>query len=135
MNQTIPQISIDLNRPEPLAQQIVDGIRVLLIRGTLRPGDLLPSSRRLARELAVHFNTVAAAYRQLEAEGWLALRRKRGTVVLERETPSVRNKQHEALRTDFIEDLARLLARYVAQGLSEADVNEALEQELAGRKS
>lgn len=135
MNQTIPQISIDLNRPEPLAQQIVDGIRVLLIRGILRPGDLLPSSRRLARELAVHFNTVAAAYRELEAEGWLALRRKRGTVVLERETPTIRNKQHKALRADFMEDLARLLARYESQGLSEDEVNEALTQELSGRKS
>ena len=37
--------------------------------------------RHVAVELGVHFNTVAEAYRQLAAEGWLDLKHGRGAVV------------------------------------------------------
>ncbi|WP_243384161.1 PLP-dependent aminotransferase family protein [Geothrix alkalitolerans] len=55
---------------EPVFQQIAQAIRGDIRRGRLRPGDALPGSRTLARTLAVHRNTVLAAYRELEAEGW-----------------------------------------------------------------
>ena len=56
---------------EPVFQQIARAIRGDIRRGRLRPGDALPGSRSLARTLAVHRNTVLAAYRELEAEGWI----------------------------------------------------------------
>lgn len=56
---------------EPIFQQIAQAIRGDIRRGRLRPGDALPGSRSLARTLAVHRNTVLAAYRELEAEGWI----------------------------------------------------------------
>jgi GntR family transcriptional regulator/MocR family aminotransferase len=55
---------------EPVFQQIAQAIRGDIRRGRLRPGDALPGSRSLAHTLAVHRNTVLAAYRELEAEGW-----------------------------------------------------------------
>ncbi len=55
---------------EPVFQQIAQAIRGDIRRGRLRPGDALPGSRSLAGTLAVHRNTVLAAYRELEAEGW-----------------------------------------------------------------
>ena len=45
------------------------------------PGTLLPSSRALAAELALARNTVADAYGQLVAEGWLTARQGAGTRV------------------------------------------------------
>jgi GntR family transcriptional regulator/MocR family aminotransferase len=39
--------------------------------GRLAPGVLLPSSRSLAADLGIARNTVADAYGQLVAEGWL----------------------------------------------------------------
>ncbi|MBI1753001.1 MAG: PLP-dependent aminotransferase family protein [Acidobacteria bacterium] len=56
----------------PLFQQIAQAIRGDVRRGRLRPGDALPGSRSLAQTLGVHRNTVLAAYRELEAEGWTA---------------------------------------------------------------
>ncbi|MEE4305039.1 MAG: GntR family transcriptional regulator, partial [Wenzhouxiangella sp.] len=79
-----PALAVDVDSDVPIVQQIVNGLRRLLVGGELSPGDALPSSRALARDLGVHFNTVAQAYRTLEAEGWLALKRRAGTVVLER---------------------------------------------------
>ena len=55
---------------EPVFQQIAGAIRADIRRGRLRPGDALPGSRTLAGTLGVHRNTVLAAYRELEAEGW-----------------------------------------------------------------
>ena len=58
-----PRIRIDLNSPVPATRQIADGLRVELVEGRLKPGTDLPSVRRIAMELGVHFNTVAEAYR------------------------------------------------------------------------
>lgn len=60
-----------------IARAVVGDIR----SGRLRPGDALPGSRRLARSLGVHRNTVLAAYDELIAEGWLWTRAAGGTFV------------------------------------------------------
>ena len=52
--------------------------------GRLLPGTRLPSSRVLATDLGIARNTVADAYAQLVAEGWLAARHGSGTWVAER---------------------------------------------------
>src|SRR5690606_21134418 len=50
--------------------------------GLLTPGTRLPAVRQLATDLGVAANTVAKAYRQLEAEGHVETRGRGGTVVL-----------------------------------------------------
>ena len=52
--------------------------------GRLAPGTRLPSSRALAADLGLARNTVAEAYAQLVAEGWLTARRGSGTTVADR---------------------------------------------------
>ena len=56
----------------PLAEQICDGVRAAVTRGTLRSGMELPSSRELARRLGVSRNTVLAAYDELRSVGVVA---------------------------------------------------------------
>jgi GntR family transcriptional regulator/MocR family aminotransferase len=56
-------------------------LRDALRSGRLAPGTRLPSSRSLARDLGLARNTVAAAYAQLVAEGWLEGRQGAGTRV------------------------------------------------------
>lgn len=60
-----------------IAQAITDDIR----RGRLPAGARLPGSRELAASLAVHRNTVVAAYDELQAEGWIETSPARGTFV------------------------------------------------------
>jgi len=57
--------------------------------GTLAAGTALPSSRAFARDLGIARNTVAQAYAQLVAEGWLAARHGSGTWVAERVRPLI----------------------------------------------
>jgi DNA-binding transcriptional MocR family regulator len=58
----------------PRGRQIVGQIQRLIERGNLGPGERLPSTRRLAEQLGLHRSTVAAAYQELWALGWLELR-------------------------------------------------------------
>ena len=83
-----PKIRIDASSLVPVYRQIVDALRIHLVNGTLAPGTQLPSVRRLAIELGVHFNTVGEAYRELAGEGWIDLRHGRGATVAQRQTPT-----------------------------------------------
>jgi len=58
-----------------------EALREAIADGRLPAGTRLPSSRSLAADLGVARNTVADAYDQLAAEGWLEARRGSGTSV------------------------------------------------------
>lgn len=74
-------IRVDPASSVALNEQIKAGLRGLIARGTLRPGDPAPSIRGLAESLKVNPNTVARAVRELVLEGVLEVRRGEGTVV------------------------------------------------------
>ncbi len=74
-------LTIRLDAPTPLADQIVTGLRCAIASRELRPGDGLPTVRQLAADLGINMNTVSRAYRVLEASGLVSTVRGRGTVV------------------------------------------------------
>lgn len=78
-------IQIDTDSPVPLEDQLKRALREAIARGEVQSGDELPSSRQLAGDLGIHFNTVARAYRGLRDEGLLRIGRGRGVVVRARE--------------------------------------------------
>src|SRR4051794_3481322 len=63
---------------------LTDALRDAVRTGRLAPGTRLPSSRALAADLGVARNTVADAYADLVAEGWLTAQQGSGTRVAER---------------------------------------------------
>jgi GntR family transcriptional regulator / MocR family aminotransferase len=65
-----------------------DALRDAVRGGRLAPGTPLPSSRALSAELGLARNTVADAYGQLVAEGWLTARQGAGTRVASRAQPA-----------------------------------------------
>ena len=71
----------DLPRGMPINRQIYQAIRKAILSQTLPVGLQLPSSRDLARDIAVSRNTVTYAYEQLLAEGYLETRTGAGTFV------------------------------------------------------
>jgi GntR family transcriptional regulator len=74
-------IEIDPSSPVPLNDQIKAGLRGLVARGLLKPGDQAPSVRGLAASLKVNPNTVARALRELALEGFLESRRGDGSYI------------------------------------------------------
>src|SRR6266700_7448603 len=74
-------ISVDRRARKPLHRQIYDSFRRRIIRRELRAGELVPSSRCLARELRVSRLPVLNAYSQLLAEGYFESRIGAGTFI------------------------------------------------------
>src|SRR5947208_4791207 len=77
----VTPISVDRRARKPIHRQIYDFFRERIIRRELRAGELVPSSRGLARELRVSRLPVLNAYAQLLAEGYFESRVCAGTFV------------------------------------------------------
>src|SRR5258708_1761432 len=99
-------ITINLDDPRPIYQQIVDAIKALIARGELPEGASLPPVRQVAADLGVNLNTVAAAYRELQREGLLTVRHGSGAVVTSR---TAATKNEEELRTPLRTALTQLV--------------------------
>jgi GntR family transcriptional regulator len=121
-----PLIRIDLSAPIPAYEQIAGALRGLLVAQKLNPGDPLPPVRQLATDLAVHFNTVAQAYRMLTEEGWLDLRQGRGATVIHRasQTPVSGTKE------TFARELHHLVASALSRGLSHSTIRKEVDRLL-----
>jgi len=76
-------LHLDLTGPRVRAS-LETALRDAVQSGRLAPGTRLPSSRAFALDLGIARNTVADAYAQLVAEGWLATRHGSGTWVADR---------------------------------------------------
>jgi DNA-binding transcriptional regulator YhcF (GntR family) len=74
-------ITYDPRSPVPPYEQVRAQLARQVQAGELAPGTRLPSVRRLAGDLGLAVNTVARAYRELEAAGLVATRGRNGTVV------------------------------------------------------
>ena len=61
--------------------QIVSQVKQLIASGRLKVDQELPAIRVLAEKLLINPNTVARAYRELEAAGWLHTKRGAGSFV------------------------------------------------------
>jgi GntR family transcriptional regulator / MocR family aminotransferase len=83
-------LDLHLDRAGPRVRAGLEAeLREAVRSGRLPPGARLPSSRVLALDLGVARNTVAEAYGQLVAEGWLTAEHGAGTWVAERATRPV----------------------------------------------
>jgi DNA-binding transcriptional regulator YhcF (GntR family) len=75
------RVSVDLSLAEPPFEQVRTQLAGLISSGRLLPGDRLPTVRALAADLGLAANTVARAFKELEAAGLVVTRRRAGTVV------------------------------------------------------
>jgi len=76
-----PTVFLDSASREPIYLQIAHALMHEIHRGRLKPGDSLPGYRSLAAQLGVNRNTVMAAFRELQAEGWVVSSQGEGSTV------------------------------------------------------
>ena len=98
------QLHLSTRDGVPIYLQIVQQVKYLLASGRLAPGEQLPPVRKLAEQLLVNPNTVARAYRELEAAGVLQTRRGSGVFASDAPSPLARREQKKILteRVDLL---------------------------------
>lgn len=109
--------------PRSIYVQIMDEVRRAVALGDLEADDPLPSVRDLAAELRVNPNTVSQAYRALDDEGVVYVRRGRGTFVAPDAVP---DEQRTALARGVAERALRDAHRH---GLSAEELVRAVRAE------
>lgn len=77
-------IQINPTSSQPMFEQIISQIKMSVLKGYLKPGDSIPSVRKLALQLSVTPGTVAKAYNELEHQEVIVTIRGKGAYIAER---------------------------------------------------
>jgi len=117
------------NSGVPIYLQIMEQIKHAVENGVLRPGDQLPSMRKLAETMVMNPNTVAKAYRELEHEGLIELRQGAGAFISENINTKALTDRMQTARP--IVD--RAVERLLALGLSEEEIKRLIDAAIAER--
>lgn len=119
-------LQIATGDPRPISRQIVDGVRRAIATGELATGGQLPSVRGLAQQLSINPNTVAKAYAELTAEGWLEARQGLGLYV----APPRQRLSREEREKRMNEAVARFVDEVIALDYGADEATERVEREL-----
>jgi GntR family transcriptional regulator len=123
-------LHVDVRNGLAVYDQIVRQVKFAVADGALRSGDMVPSVRELARELAINPNTVARAYRQLQDDGVLEAVRGTGLSIA-----AAARRQCQAERTKLIRVRLRLvLEEALHSGLDTDDIEGLMKEELAAAR-
>ena len=111
----------------PIYEQIVRQIKLAVADGVLVGGQMVPSVRQLAGELAINPNTIAKAYTQLQNDLVLEPLRGRGMVV-RRDSVNRCTKARDAL---VAENVRQALSSAIAGGMSVDELRRLFESEIS----
>ena len=92
MNIFIPNTS-----GKALYEQIYDQIKILILEGSLKEGEPLPTIRGLAKDLRISVITTSRAYADLERDGYIYSVVGKGSFVAERNQEFVREKNYKEM--------------------------------------
>jgi GntR family transcriptional regulator len=118
---------VDVRNGLAVYDQIVRQMKFAVADGALRSGELVPSVRELARDLAINPNTVARAYRELQEDGVLEAVRGMGLSIA-----GAARRHCQAERIKLIRARLRLaLEEAIKSGLEVTEVENLMQAELA----
>lgn len=86
-------IIISNSNKKPIYDQIASQIKDMIMIGTLKEGDALPSMRLLAKELRISVITTKRAYEELEREGFIETATGRGSFVARKNLELIKEEQ------------------------------------------
>lgn len=75
------EIILSNSSDKPIYEQITSQIKEMIMKGELKPGDALPSMRKLAKDLHVSLITTQRAYDDLGRDGFITTVPAKGTFV------------------------------------------------------
>ena len=77
----------------PIYEQIREQIKSKIVSNELKPGDLLPSIRSLAKDLKISVITTKNAYEELEQEGYVETVPGKGTYISHKNRELIKEEQ------------------------------------------
>lgn len=112
---------LDLRSGRSIYEQVIDNIKMLIVRGVLKENSRLPSVRELSRSLTVNPNTVQKAYKELERAGFIYTVAGKGAFVAARKDETDRDAVVKILK-----NIKQNISELYFLGLSHNEVEELL---------
>lgn len=113
-------IIISNSSGKPIYEQITSQVKNLIIMGSLKEGEALPSMRQLARDLHISVITTKRAYEDLERDGFIETVMGKGSFVARR--------NHELIREEQLKQVEQHIAKAVdivrSSGITQEEVLE-----------
>jgi len=119
-------LHIDAHNGLAVYDQIARQVKFAVADGVISSGELVPSVRELARELAINPNTVARAYRQLQDEEVLLAVRGTGLSIAKGARKACQAERKRLIRAR----LRNVLTEAQLSGLETAEIEELFRTEL-----
>lgn len=98
------EIILSNSSRKPIYEQITSQIKEMIMNGTLKPGDALPSMRSLAKSLHISVITSQHAYEDLAREGFIETVAGKGTFVSHQNKDFIKEEQLRMIE-EKIEDI------------------------------
>lgn len=92
---------------KPIYEQITSQIKEMIMTGELKPGEVLPSMRKLAKDLHVSVITTQRAYDDLSKDGFIVTIPAKGTFVSTQNQDFIREENLRRIE-GLLSDAARL---------------------------
>ena len=92
---------------KPIYEQITSQIKEMIMTGELKPGEALPSMRKLAKDLHVSVITTQCAYDDLSKDGFIVTIPAKGTFVSTQNQDFIREENLRRIE-GLLSDAARL---------------------------
>ena len=121
-------MKIDFNASKPIYEQVIDEIKKQIARGEIKPGDKLPSQRKLAKDIQVNPNTVQRAYREMEILDLVETKRGRGTFI--KDDDKVIKEINEQMAHSAVE---KFITEMVSIGFEKEEIINLLKSEFERR--
>ena len=121
-------VHVDPTHDLAIYDQIVRQVKFAVAHGAVGVGELVPSVREMARELAINPNTVARAYLQLQTENVLETVRGLGLAVSAGADKRCRQERGKLIQAR----LHQVLSEARQSGLDLAEIRKMVEGELSG---
>lgn len=122
---------LDLKSRKSIYQQVMDNLKELIMTGSLKNGDKLPSVRDLSKQITVNPNTVQKAYKELERQGYIYTTTGVGTFVSDISKISVDVGELSKLKDKLIDTFKQILFLGLDFNSAKALVMEILDDEEA----
>ncbi len=116
------EIILSNSSSRPIYEQITSQIKEMIMKGTLKAGDPMPSMRKLAKDLHVSVITTQRAYDDLVKDGFIVTIPAKGTFVS--------NQNQDFIREENLRRIEKLLTEAVLMGKENGIELEQLKQTL-----
>lgn len=121
---------INTSNGVPVYEQVIRQVTFAIADGAFHEGEMIPSVRQIARDLAINPNTVARAFRELQTKGIVSSVRGQGLII----ESGAKTKCKETRKKIILQRLKDVIDEARQSQLDDEEIRDLVEQVLSSKR-